>query len=80
MHALKSGSKFEPLFVIQVLEESRNQQFYQETFLTLVKSAQEKLEASTLTLQQELEKFQQQVFICHILIFFTWIIEESDFI
>lgn len=44
----------------QVLEESRNQQFYQETFLTLVKSAQEKLEASTLTLQQELEKFQQQ--------------------
>lgn len=48
---------------MQVLEESRNQQFYQETFLTLVKSAQEKLEASTHTLQQELEKFQQQVFI-----------------
>ncbi|XP_062590194.1 kinesin-like protein KIF11-A [Saccostrea cucullata] len=44
----------------QKLEAARHQQFYQDTFLTLMKSAQERLEMSTQVLQQELERFQQQ--------------------
>jgi len=46
--------------ITQAQEKLTNQQFYQETFLSLVKSAQEKLDMSTQVLQQELEKFQHQ--------------------
>lgn len=51
-------------YFFKAQEKLTNQQFYQETFLSLVKTAQEKLDMSTQVLQQELEKFQHQVCGC----------------